>query len=284
MKNINEGAIKNLLLKSPERDEFIQWAYENVLYGSGDPVLEIREYADIHELTSSEIQDLATLYMEEADEEELNVLSDLVSQIVEAKQLGELDEAEEPIRYTGKFMPISPDNPRTLMHGGKIVGQVGSEKYRKRKLTQKQEDQIDQYQKEISDLEYDISDLKIELEELKSYETNTELEMESYCSNISEEYGEDVLDILNSGILDKIKILDLKNRGILGAKEIVSNFNQFMYDIEKKEKGEDDNSVEIKQKQKEIKDKEKNIESLENKIEKIENSIYGVRDKFVLNK
>ena len=282
MKNLNEGAIKNLLLKITERDEFIQWAYENVLYGSGDPVLEIREYADINELTPSEIQDLATLYMEEADEEELNVLSDLISQIVEAKQSGELDEAEEP-RYTGKFMtPYS--NPNILMHGGKIVGQIRSERYQKRKLSQKQEDQIERYLEEIREIKPDIWGLRSQLKDLQSYKRNTDLEMESYCSDIIQEYGEDVLDLLNSGSSDNIKILGLKNRGISRAKEIVNNFNQFMHDIEKEEKGEDDNSIEIKQTEKEIEEKEKEIESIEDKIEKIEDSIYGTRDKFILNK
>jgi hypothetical protein len=106
MKKLNEGAVKDLLLRGPDKNELYSWAYETIIYGSGDPIEEIKEYLELYELSSSELQTLASIYMEDADEDEMEVFSDLVTQIVEAKNNGELNEsyANEKPAFKARFI------------------------------------------------------------------------------------------------------------------------------------------------------------------------------------
>jgi len=90
---LKEGAVKDLMMRGPNKDELIQWASENVLMTTVNPDQKIREYASQFGLSLSELETLAKIFMGmEQDPSEADVLSDLLSTIEEGRQMKDIAE------------------------------------------------------------------------------------------------------------------------------------------------------------------------------------------------
>jgi hypothetical protein len=192
-------------------------------------------------------------------EEGKEYIENWVLEVIKHNEL--LKEAEEEPRFTGKFVP--GENPHYLYQGGKFAGRLKTE-YEEKKLTKKQEELIYSYEAEVDKLEDEIYDLKNEIEELK-YRKNgpSEHEIEQYMSDIQERYGSDVLDLLNSGIENKLD--ELRNMGIDNAKNLIIEHDYYT-------KEQEDNSEEINEFKEEIKKRKEKIENFKIKIDKLENN------------
>jgi len=90
---LKEGAVKDLMMRGPNKDELIQWASENVLMTTVNPDQKIREYASQFGLSVSELETLAKIFMGmEQEPSEADVLSDLLSTIEEGRQMKDIAE------------------------------------------------------------------------------------------------------------------------------------------------------------------------------------------------
>jgi hypothetical protein len=243
--SLNEGAVKDLLLRGPGEESFINWISENTPLTL--PVL--RNYAKENEMTLTELQALATLYMEEASGRDLEILDHLVMTIMEGKQEGEIDEA-----FVDKYAHI-PLHLRNWYQ--KPENQTGYEEekikpLRKKKPTKKAIEKME-------NLEGEIQDLRGYLRSIRSDNSSRHNESEQYSSEIIEKYGWEFLDMLNSGISkeEKLKAIeeynmaqDEKSREIKNPESVLSD-HEYYYG-EEKDKEEEELEKQIEQKEEEL--------------------------------
>ena len=86
--SLNEGAVKDLLLRGPSKEAFIIWAEQHYPF----EMEELYQYAKDNELGIRELKTLAELYMEDSSDEEIEMLSDLVMTIIESEREEGLNE------------------------------------------------------------------------------------------------------------------------------------------------------------------------------------------------
>jgi hypothetical protein len=243
--SLNEGAVKELLLKGPGQEPFINWISQNTPLTI--PVL--RNFAKENEMTLTELQALATLYMEEASMEEIEILDHLVMTIMEGKQEGEIDEA-----FEDKYAHI-PNQLRNWYQKPENQSGYKEEKVRiprKKKPTKKAIEKMENLEDEIEGLRY-------ELQSVLSDQRNRDNESEEYSSEIINTYGEEILDLLNSGVSDKEKIelmkewnlnQDEKSKEIKKPGSLIQEHNYYYNNEQDKEEGEIEKQ--IKQKEEEL--------------------------------
>jgi ribosomal protein S15P/S13E len=244
--SLNERAIKELLLKGPGYEPFLGWISKNTPL----TIPTLKKYARENEMTLSELQDLATLYMEDASEEEIEILDHLVMTVVEGKMEGEIDEA-----FVDKYAHI-PMQLRNwyqrpeVQTGYEEEKKVGSPK--KRKPTKKAIEQME-------NLEDEIQDLRNYLRTIQSDNRDKRNESEEYSAEIIQNYGFDILDLLNSGISEEDKILalkqwnmkqDEKSKEISNPERMVQE-HDYYYD-EEKDQEEEELQQQINQKEEEL--------------------------------
>jgi hypothetical protein len=248
-KPLNEGVIEDLILKGPGREPLLTWAEQEVLFSLTDPAEIIRLYCEENEITASELQALATLYMEDADLPELTVLSDLVSSIAEGKREGELDE-----KFVNKYAHIPSHLRNWYQRPENQVGYEEPKSIRKKKPTKKATEQIENIEGEIQDIQ---SYLRI----IQSDNKNRHNEAEEYMAEIIRKYDWMVLDILNSGLSKEEKTDQLKkwsdqqDEKIKEIKNTESLLNDHEYYYgEEKDKEEEELEKQIEEKEKELGD------------------------------
>ena len=182
---------------------------------------------------------------------------------------------EEPIRYTGKFVP-DPNNPTVLYHGGKLAG-VESTKYETidKKLTDKQYEELQKLQRERNDLDDQIDMLEDERKQLLQQQRDLSMEREEFDASVQEQYGFDVLDLLNSGLSDKEKIERLKEKDMMqdergkmigNPENLINDYNYYWG------KGRTDEDFEEQEEklQKQITKLADRLSKIEDKIDKME--------------
>lgn len=259
--SLNEGAVKDLLLRGPGQEPFINWISQNTPLS----ISVLRNFAKENEMTMTELQTLATIYMEEASDENIEILDHLVMTIMEGKQEGEIDEA-----FEDKYAHI-PYNLRNWYQ--KPENQTGYEEEKKirppkkKKPTKKSIEQME-------NLEGEIQDLRYSLKGVQSDNRNRSNESEQYSSEIIEKYGFDILDLLNSGVADeeKIKLMkewnfnqDEKSKEIKNPESLIQEHNY--YYGEENDKEEVELEKQIQQKEKELQEIESIYEGLILKME-----------------
>jgi uncharacterized protein YukE len=189
---------------------------------------------------------------------------------------GGVNEAkEEPIRYTGKFVP-DPKNPSYLYHGGKLAGHETT-KYETidKKLTDKQYEELQKLQRERNDLDDQIDMLEDERKSLIQQQRDLAMEREEFDASVQEQYGFDVLDLLNSGLSDAEKIKSMKEKDMMqdergkmigNPENLISEYNYYWG------KGRTDDDFEEQQEKlkKEITKLADKLSKIEDKIDKME--------------
>ena len=186
-----------------------------------------------------------------------------------------VNEAEEPVRYTGKFVR-DPKNPDILYHGGKLAGHE-STKYETidKKLTDKQYEELQKLQRERNDLDDQIDQLEDERKQMKQQQRDLAMEREEFDASVQEQYGYDVLDLLNSGLSDEEKIKSMKEKDMMqdetgrmigDPKQLISEYNYYWG------KGRTDDDFEEQQEKlkKEITKLADKLSKIEDKIDKME--------------
>jgi len=158
--------------------------------------------------------------------------------------------------------------------------------YNNRKLKQGlnniEEEQLDILKTKLYKVSDEYDSLKDELRAIDDYGNDynsEELEEENFYSYILNKYGEEMLDVLNSGISYKDK-LDYARRKSTQANDtgeksdeeyLLDEFEQFMTNKLKREEDTEQNRKKIPKLKNLIKEKEKQIDALENKIYNLEN-------------
>jgi hypothetical protein len=101
---LREGAIKDLLMRGPNKDELLQWASENVLYSRSKTYDKISQYASQFGLSVSELESLANIFAaNENNPSNLDILSDLLSNIKGGKEEDPINEDLEFDRSTNPY-------------------------------------------------------------------------------------------------------------------------------------------------------------------------------------
>jgi hypothetical protein len=256
--SLNEGAVKELILKGPGEESFIRWIVKNTPLTFST----LSDYAKKNDMTLSELQDLATIYMEDATDEEMEILDHLVMTVVEGKMEGEIDEAFED-KYTHIPMHLRNWYQKPEAQPGYKEEKVRSPK--KKKPTKKAIE-------EMKNLEDEIRDLRQHLRDIQSDSRNKYNESEQYSSDIIERYGWDFLDMLNSGLSKEEKLKAIKEWNLHQdekSKEI-RNPESVLNDHEYYTPGEKDKEEEL---QHQIDQKEEELSKLGNIYESLNEGV-----------
>jgi hypothetical protein len=176
------------------------WALQNDSF----TIPALSEYARENELTLTELQTLATFYMEDATNEEIEILSDLVMVIAEGRQYGEINEAEE-IRYSN--LRDEPDRRNWYQKPEARSDYAKPQPIKLKKKTPKIFSKILELELEIKDLSRDVRDLRRRGQE-------GENEREEFLAWIQEQYDWNILDLLASGISEEDKVKQMENWNI----------------------------------------------------------------------
>jgi hypothetical protein len=244
--SLNEGAVKDLILRGPGKDSMIIWAaYQNAPF----TIEELQKYATENELSIMELKTLIEIYMEDATDNEIEILSDMEIVILETEREGGLNEefidkyAHIPYHLRNWYQ--KPEN-----QSGYKAKKVSSPK--KKKPTKKVIEQME-------NLEGEIQDLRYSLKGIQSDNRNRHNESEEYSSEIIEKYGWDFLDMLNSGLSkeEKLKAIeewnmaqDERSKEIKNSESILREHDY--YYSEEEDKKEEDLEKQIDQKEEEL--------------------------------
>ena len=268
--SLNEGAVKDLLLRGPGKEAFIIWAEQHYPFEMED----LYQYAKDNELGIRELKTLAELYMEDSSDEEIEMLSDLVMTIIEREREEGLNEeviVDERGRKTWKdpysHIPYNlrnwyqkPENQEEYIKFSEE--QKKEEKKRKAKAAKNRPEA----KQKIWDLGMEIHSLEQEVKELHRSMDQFDMEKEEFSGWVISQYDDRVLDLLNSGLSDQEKIKEMekwnveqdrKDKVIPNPKQLLSEYKTFYPDEE------EDISAQIELKEKEIELKEKELEELE---------------------
>ncbi len=243
--SLNEGAVRDLILRGPGREPMIIWASKNAPFS----IEELQEYAAENELSIRELKTIIEIYMEDATDEEMEILSDMEIVILETEREGGLNEA-----FEDKYAHI-PMNLRNWYQRPEVQAEYEEEKKvrspKKRKPTKKVIEQIE-------NLEGKIQDLRGYLRILQNDNANRHSESEEYSVEIINTYGEDILDLLNSGASDdeKIRLMkewnlnqDEKDKEIGDPKSLVQEHSYYYGEEKDKEEGELEKQIGEKEKE-----------------------------------
>jgi len=170
------------------------------------------------------------------------------SDILKMKIITEKD--DEEIRFSGR-----PDHSQDYRNWyEKPEAQAGYEEpksKRKKRLTPKQKERLE-------DISYEIEDLENEIKyTMEKFHTPTFSGVQGEIENFFGEVGFEAADILNSGLPDEQKLESLDKLGIEKPKEILQTYYYYYPEF--------DESLD-----KERKEAEKHVKELESKIEKLE--------------
>jgi hypothetical protein len=94
---LNEGAVKDLILRGPGREPLLIWAQHHAPFDIEDLI----RYAQENELSLKELKVLLEIYMEDATNDETEILSDMEIVILENEREGEIS---EDFKYDYIFM------------------------------------------------------------------------------------------------------------------------------------------------------------------------------------
>ena len=144
-------------------------------------------------------------------------------------------------------------------------------------ILQRHEERVQEIEEEIEDFESEIEDLQNDIKSLGP-ETFSSNELESVYGDIIQQYGEEVLDILNSGYSneDKIDFIDKKLKegpddGKEEAIQIVNYYNDYHPE-------EVDNTEKIEEINNKIEKIEVHIQQKKNTVEKLYTKIYNIQN------
>lgn len=187
-------------------------------------------------------------------------------------KIKKINEDDEEIRFSEH-----PNHPRDFRNWyQKPEAQANYEEpkpTRRKKLTQKQKERL-------QDIPYEIEDLQNEIEYTMEKFRTPEFEgVEGEIEQFFAEVGFEAADILNSGISDKEKIKSLDDIGIENPEEILKTYYYYYPEFDKSL------DKERKEAEKHVKKLEDQIEKLEKELEKLEvldeslnESIYQIDD------
>jgi len=260
--SLNEGAVKDLILRGPGREPMIIWASQNAPF----TIEELQQYAAENELSIRELKTLIEIYMEDATDEEIEILSDMEIVILETEREGGLNEEEE-IRYShGNYLP--PDMKNWYQKPENKVGYKEPQPIQLKRLKKK----TPKVFSKMMELEGEIQDLTREVKDLYRRSKEFEGEREEFLAWLSDEYGWNILDMMASGISDEEKIKgmeewnlaqDRKDKQIENPKRLIDEYRAY-YPEEDQDVDAEISKIEdqIKEKAKELSDMEDLYESI----------------------